>query len=94
MAYNVLTGNGVKQVIKGNSTFDGNTPGGGSGSNSVPYYKDITVTSISDITKATISVESPYGLGGSELQDSTTLRVYYTGTPGTLIVYYQILELY
>jgi len=99
MAYNVLTGSGVKSITKGSNTIAGSgDASGGTGTQSDPFYKDITITAVSDISKTIVNVWGSCASNANYSVYATTttttnLRVYYND-PNSFIAYYEIIELY
>ena len=99
MAYNVLTGSGVKLITKGSNTIAGSGDAdGGTGTSTDPYYKDVTISAVSDISKTIVNswggCVTPVNVSTYAITTTTTnLRVYYNDT-SSFIVYYEIIELY
>ena len=92
MAYNVLLGSGLRQIIKGNTILTSGVADGGTGTSTDPYYKDVTISALTDINKTVASVK---GFSGSDLYGSltstTNIRLYYTNNTAA---YYDIIESY
>jgi len=99
MAYNVLTGSGIKSIVRSTpQALTGVGADGGAGTIGDYYYKDITITAVDSVSKTIVNhtVSGIYSssigiLGYAKLTSTTNLRIYYLFDCD---VYYEIIELY
>ena len=98
MAYNVLTGSGIKSITRsGFQTITTGAADGGTGTLTNPYYKDITISAVDSLQKTLIFVDGVQG-GGSQgdgvmgiLTTATNIRLYYAGDTS---YHYEIVQYY
>jgi hypothetical protein len=98
MAYNVLAGSGIKSITRsGFQTITIGVADGGTGTNTDPYYKDITISAVDSLQKTLIFLDGVQGGGAigdgvmGILTTTTNIRLYYTGDTS---YHYEIVQYY
>jgi hypothetical protein len=90
MAYNVLTGSGIKSLNRYNT---GTLPSGAS-------TTTVAITEVSSLSKTSVNLLSTFGdnqgnnIVSLELTSTTEVSVHYNLTDGMLAIYFEVIEVY